>query len=63
MRPGGQKPPLALRLSTVVLIAHWIVAGLDRGRYHWSDGVPLWLQAFGLIGLAGWLACASGPCM
>jgi hypothetical protein len=19
---------------------HWIVAGLDRGRFHWSDDVP-----------------------
>jgi protein-S-isoprenylcysteine O-methyltransferase Ste14 len=53
MRPGGQRPPLALRLFTVVLLLHWIVAGLDRGHFHWSDDVPAWLQAVGLIGVAG----------
>jgi len=52
MRPGGQKPPLALRLFSAVLVAHWIVAGLDRGRFHWSDNVPSWLQVLGLIGVA-----------
>jgi protein-S-isoprenylcysteine O-methyltransferase Ste14 len=53
MRPGGKKPPLGLRLFTIVLFLHWIVAGLDRGRFHWSDNVPDWLQAVGLIGVAG----------
>jgi protein-S-isoprenylcysteine O-methyltransferase Ste14 len=52
MRPGGQKPPLALRLFTIVLIAHYVVAGLDRGRFHWSDRVPGWLQAAALIAMA-----------
>ena len=32
--------------------ATWIVAGLDIGRFHWSDTVPLWLQIVGLAGLA-----------
>ena len=27
-------------------------SGLDRGRFHWSDNVPAWLQAIGLIALA-----------
>ena len=48
MRPGGKKPPLALRLFSGVMVLHWIIAGLDRGRFHWSDTVPLWLQALGL---------------
>jgi hypothetical protein len=39
MRPCGQRPPLGLRLFTIVMFLHWIVA-LDRGRFHWSDGVP-----------------------
>jgi protein-S-isoprenylcysteine O-methyltransferase Ste14 len=52
MRPGGQRPPLALRLSTLVLVVHWVVAGIDRGRFHWSDGVPTWLRAASLIALA-----------
>jgi protein-S-isoprenylcysteine O-methyltransferase Ste14 len=58
MRPGGQRPPLALRLFTIVMFLHWIVAGLDRGRFHWSDSVPPWIQAIGLITLAaGYALC------
>jgi protein-S-isoprenylcysteine O-methyltransferase Ste14 len=53
LRPGGQKPPLALRLFSGVLVLHWIIAGLDRGRFHWSDTVPPWLQAAALVVLAG----------
>src|SRR6202046_2497595 len=53
MRPGGKKPPLALQLFSGVLVLHWIIAGLDRGRFHWSDTVPPWLQAMGLLALAG----------
>jgi protein-S-isoprenylcysteine O-methyltransferase Ste14 len=49
MRPGGRPTPLGLRLLNVVLLTHWIIAGLDRGRLHWSDNVPLWLQAVGLF--------------
>jgi hypothetical protein len=40
MRPGGKKPPLSLRIFSLVLFMHWIVAGLDRGRLHWSDNRP-----------------------
>lgn len=53
MRPGGKKPPLGLRLFSGILFMHWIVAGLDRGRFHWSDSVPPWLQAVGLLVVAG----------
>jgi protein-S-isoprenylcysteine O-methyltransferase Ste14 len=53
MRPGGQKPPLALQLFAFVLVAHWLIAGLDRGRFHWSDDVPLWLRVIGFIAVAG----------
>jgi protein-S-isoprenylcysteine O-methyltransferase Ste14 len=49
MRPGGRPTPLGLQLLNVVLLGHWIIAGLDRGRLHWSDNVPLWLQALGLF--------------
>jgi protein-S-isoprenylcysteine O-methyltransferase Ste14 len=53
MRPGGKPPPLALRLFTLVMFLHWIIAGLDRGRFHWSDSVPGWLQAVALVVVAG----------
>jgi protein-S-isoprenylcysteine O-methyltransferase Ste14 len=52
MRPGGQRPPLALRLFGLVLVLHWIIAGLDRGRFHWSDDTPAWLQTVGLVAVA-----------
>jgi protein-S-isoprenylcysteine O-methyltransferase Ste14 len=58
MRPGGKRPPLGLRLFTLVLVLHWIIAGLDRGRYHWSDSVPGWLQAAGLAAVAAGYALA-----
>ena len=51
MRPGGQRAPLALQLLAIVFAAHWLIAGLDRGRFHWSDTVPQWLQVVGLIGV------------
>jgi protein-S-isoprenylcysteine O-methyltransferase Ste14 len=52
MRPGGNPMPVSLRLFSMVLFLHWILAGLDRGRFHWSDTVPLWLQVVGLIVVA-----------
>jgi len=58
MRPGGKKPPLALRLFSGVLFVHWVIAGLDHGRFHWSDSVPTWLQWTALIAVAaGYAFC------
>ncbi len=58
MRPGGNKPPLGLKLFSLVLFLHWIVAGLDRGRFHWSDDVPAWVQGVGLFTVAAGYALA-----
>jgi protein-S-isoprenylcysteine O-methyltransferase Ste14 len=58
MRPGGEKPPFALTVFTLVLFIHWIIAGLDRGRFHWSDNVPGWLQGICLATVAGGYALA-----
>ena len=52
MRPGGKRPPLGLRLVGIIPFLHWIAAGLDCGRLHWSDSVPVWLQAAGLAAIA-----------
>jgi protein-S-isoprenylcysteine O-methyltransferase Ste14 len=49
MRPGGKPIPLGLRLLNVILLIHWVIAGLDRGPLHLSDTVPPWLQALGLL--------------
>jgi protein-S-isoprenylcysteine O-methyltransferase Ste14 len=48
MRPGGKPTPLGLRLLNLMLFIHWTIAGLDRGRLHWTDTVPSWLQVVGL---------------
>ncbi len=58
MRPGGQKPPLALRLFSIMMFLHWIVAGLDRGRFHWSDDVPAWVEGVSLFAVAAGYALA-----
>jgi protein-S-isoprenylcysteine O-methyltransferase Ste14 len=58
MRPGGKRPPLALRLFSIIIVLHLIVAGLDRGRFHWSDNIPDWLQAAGLALVAAGYALA-----
>ena len=44
--------PLLRLLAAASLVGHWVVAGLDVGRYHWSDTVPLGVQLLGLIGFA-----------
>ena len=56
MRPAGQRPSLGYWLSTLLFAADLAVAGLDRGRYHWSDSVPPWLRAVSLLlFVIGWL--------
>jgi protein-S-isoprenylcysteine O-methyltransferase Ste14 len=49
IRPGGQPLGLRVRLAFLLYIAHWVIAGLDRGRFHWSDTVPLTLQLAGIV--------------
>ena len=44
LRPGGKPPPWSLRVAFLSSILYWAIAGLDRGRFHWSDTVPLPLR-------------------
>src|SRR5216683_2914367 len=56
-RAGGKDSlPLLRLLAAASLGGHYVVAGLDVGRYHWSGTVPLGAQVLGLIGLAAALA-------
>ena len=51
-RPGqGAKAwdQVILRIYFLLTLALFVVAGLDVGRFHWSDSVPLWLQVVGLV--------------
>lgn len=58
MRPAGKRAPPVLYLFTLVGVAHWIVAGLDRGRFHFSNSVPAWFQCLALVVFAaGYALC------
>jgi protein-S-isoprenylcysteine O-methyltransferase Ste14 len=49
MHPGGNRPPHRLMAAVGLAFVHLAVAGIDRGRLHWSDTVPFWLAIAGLI--------------
>ena len=53
--PGGKDRYLRL-LALPFILCHWIVAGLDVGRFHWSDTMPFALQIVGAVGLASGMA-------
>jgi protein-S-isoprenylcysteine O-methyltransferase Ste14 len=56
MRPGGRRPSPGYWLASLLFFADLAVAGLDRGRLHWSDSVPAWLRAAALLlFLLGWV--------
>jgi len=58
LRPGGQNCDRLTRPATLVLmLGHWIVAGLDVGRFQWSP-IPFEVQLVGLIGYAVAMAAA-----
>ncbi|MBI3405356.1 MAG: isoprenylcysteine carboxylmethyltransferase family protein [Acidobacteria bacterium] len=59
-KPGpGEQDRWTRKLAGPLVLASLIVAGLDVGRYHWSDSVPLAIQIAALIfvaaGIAGWM--------
>lgn len=50
-RPAeSSQDKLTIPVFLAGFLAHWIIAGLDVGRYHWSSSVPLALQIVGLTG-------------
>jgi len=49
--PGGQDRHLRAAMLPFML-GSWLVAGLDVGRFHWSDTVPFGWRVAGLVGLA-----------
>jgi protein-S-isoprenylcysteine O-methyltransferase Ste14 len=52
VKPGpGSRDHLTRPLATLLLFAHWILAGLDVGRFQWSP-IPVTLQWIGLAGYA-----------
>jgi protein-S-isoprenylcysteine O-methyltransferase Ste14 len=53
--PGGKDYGTVIVLSALML-GQSVVAGLDVGRFHWSDGVPPAVQGAGLLAVAAALA-------
>jgi protein-S-isoprenylcysteine O-methyltransferase Ste14 len=65
LAPGpGNQDRLTRFLGMVALVGHWVLAGLDVGRFHW-DYVPWEVQVAGLVGYAAalgvlfWAMCAN----
>lgn len=54
--PPGGKDQLLRILAIPITVAHLAIAGLDVGRFHWSDTVPLRLQVASFIALAACMA-------
>ena len=53
--PGGRDWGRTISFAPLWL-AQYVVAGLDVGRFHWSDSVPFALQVAGLVTMAAALA-------
>ena len=56
IRPGGQPLGFRLRLVFLLCIAHWAIAGLDRGRFQWSDHIPRALRLGAIVAFAAGLS-------
>jgi protein-S-isoprenylcysteine O-methyltransferase Ste14 len=54
LRPGpGGHDYLTAVLALPLWLGSYVVAGLDVGRFHWSDTVPRSLQLAGLVAMGG----------
>jgi protein-S-isoprenylcysteine O-methyltransferase Ste14 len=56
--PGGKDRFMRI-LMLPIIVVQWLIAGLDVGRFHWSDTVPAGLQMVALIGFVASLGLAS----
>jgi protein-S-isoprenylcysteine O-methyltransferase Ste14 len=62
LRPGPgarESLPLAALIAGALTASHFVIAGLDVGRFHWSDSVPAALEWAGLVTFAASLAIAQ----
>jgi protein-S-isoprenylcysteine O-methyltransferase Ste14 len=55
LRPGGRHLQAAQIFALLAILVHWTLAGFDRGRLHWSDGVPIGVQLAALLLVAACL--------
>jgi len=55
LAPGpGNRDRVTRAVAMPLVLGHWILAGLDVGRFHWSV-IPLWIAMAGAAGYAGCL--------
>ncbi len=48
MKPGkGEQDKVTLRVAMVMIVAHYVIAGLDVGRWHLTSFNLVWLSAVG----------------
>jgi protein-S-isoprenylcysteine O-methyltransferase Ste14 len=53
LKPGAGGISRKFRvMMTPLILGCWVIAGLDVGRFHWADTVPVALRWIGLVGLA-----------
>ncbi len=50
---SGGKDRLLRAIGMALILAHWVIVGLDVGRFHWSDSIPFGVRIVGLAGLIG----------
>ncbi len=57
MRPGpGGRDYFSIFVLMPLWLGRYVLAGLDVGRFHWSDNVPLVVQVIGLVVMAAAMA-------
>jgi hypothetical protein len=55
VRPGsGGQDHLGAAVFVPIWAGQHVVAGLDVGRFHWSDGVPVAVQGVALLAMWPW---------
>ncbi len=52
-RPGGERLGARFVFASLLPFAQLALAGSDRGRFHWSDTVPVLLEVVALLVFAG----------
>jgi len=45
-----------VQIETLLALTHYVVAGLDAGRFHWSETVPAWTRGIAFAVLASCFA-------
>lgn len=52
---AGGRDHLLRFVALPILVIHWVLAGLDIGRFHWSTDVAPAVRITGLVGTTIWL--------